>query len=250
MSNIVITDCNDDNALMRVSGRLSSITGQATSHMRLPGTYDERAEIAAAGNLIDAIDTLDGGPGVILINVAPRRDDEYENGAPFCYFWVGNTIVVSTLTGYTLSLVREFDIVRSMGRLHTNEVAGELVTREFITKDLASNMSSTQFRSFMFAPYVAAALYENVPFPYEEIGLDDVADPPAAVWWIDNFGKSTVGVLPFYERLRDVPEGETALVIGSSGLGNTRFVEIVAKGGHAAEQHNFSIGDTILSRSA
>jgi len=156
-----------------------------------------------------------------------------------------------------------------MGRLHTNEVAGELVTREFITKDLASNMSSTQFRSFMFAPYVAAALYENVPFPYEEIGLDDVADPPAAVWWIDNFGnvkttltprsfqekedthiESTVGVLPFYERLRDVPEGETALVIGSSGLGNTRFVEIVAKGGHAAEQHNFSIGDTILSRSA
>ena len=40
--------------------------------------------------------------------------------------------------------------------------------------------------------------------------------------------------LPFYNRLKDIPDGQVALTIGSSGLGSKRFLEIMQQGASAA----------------
>ena len=58
--------------------------------------------------------------------------------------------------------------------------------------------------------------------------------------------KTKLGELNFCEKLTDVPNGEPALTIGSSGLGEQRFVEIVVQKGRATEYFKAKIGDMIL----
>ena len=42
--------------------------------------------------------------------------------------------------------------------------------------------------------------------------------------------------IKFYPRLKDVPNGELAVIVGSSGFGNSRFLEIVVQGQSASEK--------------
>ena len=79
---------------------------------------------------------------------------------------------------------------------------------------------------------------EGVPF-------ESFPDAPPAIWYVDNFGnakttlieedirldaegdvRTKLGTLRFHERLKDVPHGEAAFIVGSSGIGHERFLEI------------------------
>lgn len=59
--------------------------------------------------------------------------------------------------------------------------------------------------------------------------------------------KTSLGSFKFYERLKDVPDGKTAIYIGSSGIGNKRFLEIATQNrkGSAAKTLNLRVGKEI-----
>lgn len=265
MSSVIISDCSDDNAIARVSARLSAITQDAVTSIRVPAFLDERSAVCAAGNLIDALDAVEGKPGVVIVNVAPRMDTENENGAPFGYFWFGDTLVISTIDGGTLSLVADLGVVESFAKLDVSAVTDELIAQELVPDDVGSDIKNSQFRSYEFAPYVAGAVLGGFQLPVEEGGEEEIDPAPSVVWWVDNFGniKTTIideyigftgngsvptriGTFAYEPRLTDVPEGETAVVRGSSGIGDHRFLEIVRQGGSAADTLGVSIGDQLM----
>ena len=59
--------------------------------------------------------------------------------------------------------------------------------------------------------------------------------------------KTNLATFKFYERLKDVPHGETAIYVGSSGTGNKRFLEIATQGipGSAVKSLNLKIGQKV-----
>jgi len=175
----VITDCQDDNAFGRQTTRLSQ-------YFQYPiTTVGVKNDLEAAGNLIDILDASEGSEGTVLVNVAPRHKEakRWENGTPFGYFYYKNTLVISSIDGLTLSLVKKFSLVESI--------------------------------NLMDIPTVL----EN------EISL--------------------LGGLNFYPRLKDVPDNEVALITGSSGLWEKRFLEIVVQGGSAANILKIKSGQAI-----
>jgi hypothetical protein len=114
-------------------------------------------------------------------------------------------------------------------------------------------------------PRLAKWLIDGIEVPHESYPISEVEDAPAAIWWIDNFGNAKTTLLPqevghepgksvkmafgeikCYHQLRDVPVGETGLTIGSSGLGDKRFLEIVVQGKKAVDEFSFKVGQEIL----
>ena len=266
MSGVIITDCHDDNARGRVSGRLESVTGQPSTFVSIPGTLDDAAELAAAGNLVDHLDALGGRRGIILVNVAPRKDDDNENGSPFGYFWYGETLVVSTVDGKTLSIAKQLGACEDVYVFDLPASVSAMVDRGFIHPDRKDAVIASQFRSYTFLPLAAHLVREDVVLPADRLALSRITSlEHEAIWWIDNFGncKTTLiparydlehgsecdtvfGTLRYYDHLSDVPDGETALVQGSSGLHMTRFAELVVKGRSAADALSASLGDRVL----
>ena len=58
--------------------------------------------------------------------------------------------------------------------------------------------------------------------------------------------KTKFGDLKMYNRLKDVPDQEEAIIVGSSGIKDKRFLEFVIQGGSFAKKHNVSAGDLVL----
>ncbi len=100
--------------------------------------------------------------------------------------------------------------------------------------------------------------------PSTEYDLGQIPALPPAIWGIDNFGNCKTTLLPseidtshpistrfgnltFYTRLHDVPDGETALVKGSSGIDDFRFLEILMQRRNFAKNSGAKIGDDIFS---
>ena len=94
--------------------------------------------------------------------------------------------------------------------------------------------------------------------------LSDFLPAPLAVWYIDNFGncKTTAwaedvhhkagkaistswGEIMCYDRLKDVPNGEPGIIVGSSGYRDKRFIEIVVQGKSAAKRFGIRVGDKL-----
>lgn len=245
----IINDCKDANAAGRQVTRVASLLNCASS---LIGVQND---LEAAGNLVDALDAGEGGRGVILVNVAPRngpstssgQGKKWENGTPFGYFWYKDTLVVSSVDGLTLSLAKKIAIIQNFRVLET-------------PKEYAKN----QFRSFDFLPRAASVLLGKEELAEAEFNIEEIPEPPKAVWWVDNFGnckttlfpedisfeagkvmETKVGKLQCFESLKDVPDGQCALTIGSSGLEDKRFLEIVKQGGSASKDLEISVGDVI-----
>lgn len=226
----IINDCRDANAAGRQATKVASLLGCPTNFIGV------KSDLEAAGNLVDALDAGEGKEGIVLVNVAPRsgRGKKWQNGSPFGYFWYKRTLVVSTIDGFTLSLVKKLQIVEEINILDCPV--------------------DTQFRSYEFLPKAAESIFTGKGLPSTAISIDKIVGAPHAVWWIDNFGncKTTLlieekkGGLPFISRLKDVPNGESAIVVGSSGIGNKRFLEVVVQGGSAAEHFKLSSGSAIL----
>jgi hypothetical protein len=282
----IITDCADDNARARQELRFSSLFGVQPTFL---GVGKNAPDIEAAGNLIDQLDATTNLPvsrteqdiqAVILVNVAPRGDavkKKWDNGTPFCYFRIGNTLVASTYAGRSLGLAKARGLINEVELLDIPTVVKAAVAWGEITEEQARHISHTQFRSLEFLPLVAYWLSIGKPVPSETVPIDPWDNTSGAVWCIDSFGnaKTTLRAsdIDFTEgktvlladgkpaicrrRLADVPKDTTALVVGSSGLNRDRFLEVVvqwrddgfSKSDSATSRHNLIVGSQVLASS-
>ena len=261
MNITIINDSRDDNAAGRQKIRAYNLFG-TTPHFIGVGH-----ELEAAGDIIDALDALGGEEGVILVNVAQRNGaaKKWKNGTPFGYFRHKKALVVAVVDGLILSLVKKFGLTPDVRVLDTESTTALLAEKEIIAPDTTEHIVKSQFRSFDFLPRIGFCLSKHPMLTIgEPVPIASFPDAPVAVWYVDNFGncKTTLiagdvhpdardfvttklGALQFHDRLKDVPEGESALIVGSSGLGHKRFLEVVVQGRSAAERFNLSVGSEI-----
>lgn len=259
MFTVIINDCQDENARVRQMSRMASLID---THISFVGTT---TDIEAAGNLIEVLDATAGRPGIILLNVAPRggHTRKWENGTPFGYVWYHKTLIVGTVDGLCFSGLKKFGLAEDIKLLDTHSSAEAMLAAGFITEAEAAHIPLTQFRSFDFTPRVAAFLFTGNDTPTESYPMSNVPDLPVAIWWIDNFGNckttltendvagkaeltSRFGTFPLYKQLKDVPDGEAAFTIGSSGLDGQRFVEFVSQRQNNAAKFSITVGDALF----
>lgn len=230
--------------------------------------FGVKSELEAAGFLADAIDAFEGREGAILVNVAPRggRNKKWENGTPFGYFWHKKTLVVSSVDGLVLALAKKLGIIKEFYIVDISEVLNSIKDSS-LDQETKQRIAKSQFRSFDFLPRLAAWVLEKKKMPVEKYDLEKIADMRYCVWFIDNFGNVKTSLLKkdcdavgktvnlkienkihkfnFYEHLKDMPDKETGLVLGSSGIGNERFLEIMTRGGSAAKKLGIEAGSLI-----
>lgn len=260
----IINDCRDVNAMGRQLTKVAALFGCPVIPVGI------NHELEAAGNLIDVLDAAEDREGVVLVNVAPRHGNakKWPNGTPFGYFYYKNILVVSSVDGLVLSLVKKYKLVDEIKLLDIESVLVWLEQHGHIQADELDHIIHTQFRSLEFTPRVAKWLKDGFDLPFENYSLDKISETPETVWFIDNFGncKTTLfnnefnfvsgqkvatrfGDLICYDRLKDVPDGEPGLIIGSSGLGDKKFLEIVIQGKSATDKFGLNLGDDLLDRS-
>ncbi|HSX23946.1 MAG TPA: SAM hydroxide adenosyltransferase [Candidatus Saccharimonadales bacterium] len=270
----IITDCADANARARQEIRFKHLFGVIPTFVGLTAERDFQ-DLEAAGQLVDALDAADThttyrqAPNVILANVAPRGDDireHWENGTPFCYFKLGANTVLAPYEGRALALAGRLGLVRTARLLDVPSVTRTLAQDGVIKKYIAKAIDNSQFRSLHFLPLAASELARGRSLPNEKLPVPVLSEPAPAAWYVDSFGnvKTTLlkSDLPFkpgrvitlaggqkatcYRRLTDVPTGELAITIGSSGYRTRRWLEVVIQKGDAAAELGIKIGSPVL----
>src|SRR5438132_688008 len=115
----IINDCNDSNAAGRQQTRIAALFGIQPSFISVGGDLNAGSELEAAGSLIDCLDAAGDAKGIILCNVAPRSNagKKWFNGTPFGYFSYKQTLVLSTVAGHTLSLVKKLGITQEISAI-------------------------------------------------------------------------------------------------------------------------------------
>jgi len=259
MNITIINDCRDANAVGRQIARTSSLLDSPVSFIGVT------SDIQAAGNIIDILDAIEESPGIILVNVAPRngKAKKWPNGTPFGYFWYKKVLVVASIDGLTLSLVKKFKLTKIITILDIPKTLDRLIAGGALQNNQKDAITRTQFRSFDFLPRIAVYLFNGKKLSGEKLSIEDIPDAPPAIWWIDNFGNCKTTLLQedvkgknrfsakfkglsCFERLKDVPDKTSALISGSSGLGEKRFLEIIVQGGSAEKEFKISVGDVIM----
>jgi len=260
MFTTIITDCKDDNARGRQESRIASLVTTGLSFIGV------QSDLEAAMQLVDVLDATEGRPGLILVNVAPRGGHtvKWENGTPFGYFWHKETLIVASVDGYVLSAVKQLGLLSEFNLLDTHTSAEAMLAAGFITEEAAAQIPTTQFRSFDFTPRAGLFLFSGQTLPSTPYDLSLIPELPKAIWHIDNFGncKTTLtladvrpaevtstryGELPYFAKLRNLPDDTIGLVSGSSGIVTTRFVELMMQRSNFARTHNAKIGDAVFS---
>lgn len=261
MTITIISDCYDENAKGRQQTRISSLLKYPVNFIGVSN------ELEAAGNLIDTLDAIEDRPGIVLINIAPRHNKikKWKNGTPFGYFFHQKTLVITTIDGLTLSLIKKLKLLDYVRIINIPTILEEMINQEYLSKELKDHITNTQFRSYEFVPRIINYFLKNEDVPSINFDINEIPSAPHAVWWIDNFGNCKTTILPedipwklrdsvttkigelnYFPRLKDVVGKRPALVVSSSGIGDKRFLEIVIQGGNAAEYLNLSVGDVIL----
>jgi S-adenosylmethionine hydrolase len=257
----IINDCRDENVMMRQATRALTLFSKPVV------TAGVANDIEAAGNLIDALDASEGGKGVILLNVAPRhgKAKKWPNGTPFGYFHYKDILIVASIDGYCLSLAKKFNLTDTIHVMDIPTVVASMIAKGEIGEEMREYIVNTQFRSFDFVPRAGKWILDGFDVPFEKYPIANVEDISQAVWWVDNFGnckttilpeeigfepgkvmKTAMGDITCYYRLKDVPNDQPGLIIGSSGLGKKRFIEFVIQGKSAAERYNLTSGSKIF----
>jgi hypothetical protein len=252
---VIINDCRDANAAARQIARAQALLHCPVSFIGVVN------DLEAGGNLIDTLDAIQDENAFVLVNVAPRHGHakQWENGTPFCYFRYRNTLVIASVDGLTLSLVKKLRLVEAVNVLDIPTCLDIMDHDATLGPELKHNIINTQFRSYEFLPRVAAYLQTHRDIQSDVLAIDAISDAPDAVWWVDNFGncKTTLlfsdltpnvrekHALRYYDRLKDVPDKEIAFITGSSGLSNDRFLEICRQGSSAAEKLAFVSGSVL-----
>jgi len=260
----IINDCHDPVTMNRQVVRAATFFPSTNISTVAVGNY---ADLEASGAIIDTLDAAMDDPGIILVNVAPRhgKAKKWENGTPFGHIQYQNTHIFTTVDGATLSLIHKYGLSETIEVYDIPEVLDAMIKQGELKEHLRAPITNTQFRSFEFLPRVANWYMQKLVIPHELHKLSDFLQAPLAVWYIDNFGncKTTAwvgdidhkalhkittrwGELMCYERLKDVPNGEPGIIIGSSGYRDKRFIEIVVQGNSAATHFNIHVGDQIL----
>jgi hypothetical protein len=256
----IINDCRDENARGRQESRIASLLGQPSTFVGVD------SDLEAGMQLIDILDATEGREGLVLVNVAPRggHTTQWENGTPFAYFYYHRTLVITSVDGFALSAVKSLGLVDEVSLLDTHTAAAAMQAAGYIDALATTQLPVTQFRSFDFTPRVGAYLLEGNTVPSTPYPLTSIAPLPQAIWHIDNFGncKTTLtepdihnaparatrfGTLPMIHHLRDVPDGTAAITVGSSGLRDRRFLELVIQRGNFAERHGARLGDDVFT---
>ncbi|OGL94783.1 hypothetical protein A2348_04475 [Candidatus Uhrbacteria bacterium RIFOXYB12_FULL_58_10] len=257
----VITDCRDANAQSRQETRYAEL---------FPGTHVSfvgvTSDIEAAGNLIDMLDAAGDAEGVVAVNVAPRHGrakEKWPNGTPFGYLWFKKVLIVCTIDGETLSLLKKFDLA---DRVNVTDIR-EVMAFGGYDAPTIERAATSQFRSFDYLPRLARIVWEHKRVPCEVLPFSEVPDAGLGVWWIDSFGNCKTTLLQSdiqfeegakreivlnklaieatcYAQLRSVPDYYTGLIAGSSGYGDRRFIELVVQGSSAAKHYQISQKDT------
>lgn len=256
----IITDCKDDNARVRQQTRYSTLFPGIA-----PNFTGATSDIEAAGNLIDVLDAAGDNEGIIAVNVAPRHKvhNKWPNGTPFGYFWYNKILVVCTVDGEVLSLVKKFGIAD-----HVNVTDIRTVMKfAGYADDVVEHAATSQFRSFDYLPRLARIAWDKKDVPAERLDFSEIPDAGKDVWCIDTFGNCKTTLLAedvnfehgaereillnglaikatCYDQLRAVPDYQTGLTKGSSGFGNRRFLELVVQGTSAARHYNITQKDT------
>ena len=253
MNIAIINDCKDENAKGRQLVRASSLLNATVNFIGVSN------ELEASGNIIDVLDAHGNSAGIILVNVAPRngKAKKHANGTPFGYFWYKRTLIVSSIDGYTLSLVKKLQLTKFINVLDIPETLEVLIKSGNLPKNLKSHIISTQFRSYEYLPRIAAFIFKHKKVKSEKVNISEIPDSPNAIWWVDNFDNCKTTILPeeiintnikklkYFSRLKDVPNKKSALITGSSGLGDKRFLEIVVQGGSASKYFNLQSGSLL-----
>ena len=264
----IINDCSDGNAMNRQASRYASYLNASVFPLGVHDFGDNgNGELEAAGNLIDALDAAGGNKGLVAVNVAVRhgKGKKWPNGTPFGYFHYKDTLVISTIDGYCLSLVKKLKLTKKINVLDVPTVIDKMIEQDNYSKEYRKLVVDSQFRSYEFVPRVAKWLMNGIELPHEKYAIEKVANAPDAIWWVDNFGntvttlmpedikfkpgkkiKTKYGTLTCYDRLKDVPNNEAALIIGSWGIDNRRFVSLVVQGKSAAKQFGLVSGSPIF----
>lgn len=267
MFTTIITDCKEENEKGRQIARFNSLELGPTDLIGIDSNFSDDATIEGGANLIDILDASEGKKGVIVLNVAPRGNKiDGANGTHFAYFFHKDTLVISTVGGYCLSFVRKFGIASRVRLVELKTVLDFAAENRLINENLAKYIVKSQFRSFDFVPRLARWLINNINIPNTHMELSSYKLPLPSIWCIDAFGNAkttvlsdevifaagkevgtTLGKFKFYDRLKDIPYGETAIYTGSSGIGDNRFLEIATQGipGSAAKKLKLKVGDRI-----
>ncbi len=260
----IINDCHDPVTMNRQVVRAATLF--PATHIS-PVDVGNYADLEASGAIIDTIDAAMDEPGIILVNVAPRhgKAKKWPNGTPFGHIKYQNTHIFSTVDGATLSLIHKYDLAKEVEVYDIPTVLDDMIKKGKLAEHLRTPITNTQFRSFEFLPRVAKWYMNGIDLPHEIHPLSDFLPAPLAVWYIDNFGnckttawagdighvagkkiKTQWGEIMCYSRLKDVPNGEPGIIIGSSGYRENRFIEIVVQGLSAAKHFGIKVGDRIL----
>lgn len=256
----IITDCQDGNARARQETRYSVLfSGVNTSFIGVS------SDIEAAGNLIDVLDAAGDSEGIVAVNVAPRHKaaKKWPNGTPFGYFWFKKILVVCTIDGEVLSLVKKFGLA---DHVNVTDIRTVLSFAEY-PSETVEHAAQSQFRSFDYLPRLARIAWDKKDVPSEKLMFTEIPDATPGVWWIDSFGNCKTTLLAdeidfaqgetreiilngmaidaaCYRQLREVPDYKTGFTLGSSGFGDRRFVELVVQGTSAAKHYNITKKDT------
>ncbi len=260
---VYISDCRDDNTRGRLQARVATLFHD--SHITFVGVHDD---IEAAINLVDMIDAYDGAPGVILANVARREGHakKWPNGTPFGHFRIGELDIFTTIDGYILSLVQKLldhDIT-----VDIYDIPSVVPHMQGLDAETQERIIHTQFRSFDYLPRLAAHIMAGEKLPKTDT-FTQVPLIPNAVCWVDSFGNLKTNILPeevgfevgksvvvrvsankqlrlpCYNRLKDIPDNTVAFTIGSSGMNQKRFLEIMQQGKSAAYSLGMGSGTLI-----
>lgn len=250
MFTTIITDCKEENEKGRQITRYHQLGLGPATLVGVDSNLGLAATIESAGNLIDILDASNGRPGVIVSNVAPRgyKEEDGENGTEFSYFWHNETLVIATIKGYNLSLIKKLHITETVRLAKLDVVLENAVFSGLLDENIARHILNSQFRSFDYVPRLARWIVDQEMLPTFPLSLQQIKDIPNAVWCIDAFGnakttilsnevdfkegqtiQTSLGELTFYNRLKNVPHGEPGMYIGSSGFEDKRFLEIAVQ---------------------
>jgi hypothetical protein len=259
----IINDCHDPLTMNRQVVRAATFFPATHISPVAVGNY---ADLEASGVIIDTIDAAMDEPGIIIANVAPRhgKAKKWPNGTPFGHIKYQNTHIFTTVDGATLSLVHKYGLASEIEVYDIPTVLDDMIKQGKLAEHLRAPITNTQFRSYEFLPRVAKWYMDGVVIPSEVHPLSDFLPAPLAVWYVDNFGnckttawasdighvggktiKTQWGDLMCYDRLKDVPNGEPGIIVGSSGYREKRFIEIVVQGKSAAEHFGIKVGDKL-----
>lgn len=261
----IINDCHDPLTMNRQVVRAATFF--PSTHIS-PVAVGNFADLEASGAIIETIDAAMDEPGIILVNVAPRhgKAKKWPNGTPFGHLKYKNTDIFTTVDGVTLSLMAKYGLAEKIEVYDIPTVLDAMIKAGKLAEHLRDPITNTQFRSFEFLPRVANWYMHGIDIPAEVHPLSDFLKAPLAIYSVDNFGncKTTAwaedlghkagqtlitkwGEIMCYDRLKDVPNGEPGVIVGSSGYRDHRFIEIVVQGKSAAAHFGAKVGDLVLA---